>query len=77
MAHDHNKSSVCMKVQLDTSPVSETEVVREISFLKCHKTAAPNGSLLSFFKNGGEVWTSKLKKSEIILGKERDSEELV
>lgn len=48
-------------VQVDTSPPLEMEVIREISFLKRHKAAEPEGLPPSLLKEGREVLTSELK----------------
>lgn len=47
-------------LQIDTSPPSEMEVIRELGFLERPKAAGPCGVLLSFFKSGGQVLVSEL-----------------
>lgn len=48
-------------MQVGASHPSEMEVIREIRFVKGHKTAGPSGPSPSF-KDGGDVLTSELTK---------------
>lgn len=41
--------------QVDTSSLSEMEIIRDISYLKRHKVPGPDGQSPSFFKDDGEV----------------------
>lgn len=47
-------------IQVDASPPSEMEVIKEVGFLKKNKTSGPNGMSLSLFKDAGDVLKSQL-----------------
>lgn len=49
-------------MQMDTSPPSEMEVMREMGFLKRDKAAGSDGLSPSLFKDDDEVLTSELRK---------------
>lgn len=44
-------------MQIDTSPASEKNVIKEIDLLKRYKAAGQNGLVLSFIKDNNQMFT--------------------